>query len=60
MCLQMDCISVMQHSMSGACQHHAGTLYTVRTVITHQGVVVLDLLHGRLGRQGKLDDLEVV
>ena len=32
----------------------------VKHAATHQGVVVLNLLHGRLSRQGELDDLEVV
>ena len=46
-----------QHSvflgMSAPCR-------TIREAATHQGVVVLNLLHGRLSRQGKLDDLKVV
>lgn len=29
-------------------------------MVTHQCVVVLNLLHGRLSCQGKLDDLKVV
>ena len=42
--------------MSAPCRQ---SLYNHQTA-SHQGVVVLNLLHGRFSRQGKLDDLEVI